>query len=110
MAPPPKSGSNMGIIIGLGCSGLALLGTIGAVVGVFLVRSKSATPTPVYTPPPPVACMQFWAAWYGYLNAYSLPRLSRHKQLLSSEWFVHRNKVYFLITGISSRIYAPAGR
>lgn len=55
MGPPPKSGSNMGMIIGLGCGGLALLGIIGAVVGVFMVRGKSAPPPPVYTPPPPVA-------------------------------------------------------
>lgn len=53
MMPPQKSGSSMGMIIGLGCGGLALLGIIGAVVGVLVFR-KPPSPPPVYSPPPPV--------------------------------------------------------
>lgn len=55
MVTPPKSGSNMGMIIGLGCGGLALLGIIGGVIAVFAVRRSVAPPPPSYSPPPVVA-------------------------------------------------------
>lgn len=51
MQQPPKSGSSMGLIIGLGCGGLALLGIIGTAVGFFVMRRPSAPP-PSYSPPP----------------------------------------------------------
>ncbi len=51
MQAPQKSGSSMGLIIGLGCGGLVLLGIIGTVVAMVFVR-RSVTPPPSYTPPP----------------------------------------------------------
>ena len=51
----PKSGSNLGMIIGIGCGGLALLGIIGVVVGMLVVRRAATSPPPPAYSPPPVA-------------------------------------------------------
>jgi hypothetical protein len=57
--PPKKSGSNLGLIIGLGCGGVLLVGIILAVIGAVVAGSSDA-PTAskddepaLETPPPP---------------------------------------------------------
>jgi hypothetical protein len=49
--PPKKGGANVGLIIGLGCLGLFLLGSVGAGVAVFALRRTATHTPPVATPP-----------------------------------------------------------
>ncbi len=47
----PKSGSNVGLFIGLGCGGLALLGVIGGLVAVFMARKAVSSAPPSFISP-----------------------------------------------------------
>lgn len=52
--PPRKSGPNLGLILGLGCLGLFVLGGIGAGVALFVVgRGRPSYVAPISTPTPP---------------------------------------------------------
>jgi len=53
MQPPQKKGANLGLILGLGCGGLLVLGVIGVAAGGFFV-ARSVTPPPSYSPPNPI--------------------------------------------------------
>jgi hypothetical protein len=48
--PPKKSGPNVGLIVGLGCLGLFLLGSVGTFIGVVALRRTTA----MVAPPPPI--------------------------------------------------------